>query len=317
MKLWYALFEARWRYWYGVSRHDRWAILGGQLVAPVEQETPPFWVWNAGLNQLYMSTLHLAPRHIAAYLKALKEYKITYIWGYASSLHALAQMAAEQGLEPPALKVAISNAEALLPHQRESISGFFGCPVRNTYGMAEAVAAGSECEYGIMHTWPDAGIIEVLKDGSDQPVAPGGVGRLICTGLINKDMPLIRYEVGDRGALAATVARCACGRTLPVLEKIEGRTIDNIVTADGRRIFWLNPVFYGLPLREAQIVQESLEALEVKVVPASGYSSSDTETIITRLKERVGNMNVAVAIVEDIPRSANGKFRSVINKVSV
>ena len=61
VKAWYALFEARWRRWYGVSRQDRWAILGGQLVAPVQTRRPPFWVWNAALQQLYLTSYHLAP----------------------------------------------------------------------------------------------------------------------------------------------------------------------------------------------------------------------------------------------------------------
>lgn len=39
---WYALAEARWRQWHGVSRHDRWIMLGGQLVIPVSQSRPPF-----------------------------------------------------------------------------------------------------------------------------------------------------------------------------------------------------------------------------------------------------------------------------------
>ena len=318
MQTWYALFEARWRYWYGVSRHDRWAILGGQLVTPVERQAPPFWVWNAGLKQLYLSTMHISPDHVADYIEALERYEITYLWGYASSMHSLAQMALEQGLRAPPLKVAISNAEALLPYQRETIGEFFGCPVKNTYGMAEAVAEASECEYGAMHLWADAGVVEVFADGEDESVPAGTVGRLICTGLVNKDMPLIRYEVGDRGALAAESgfeSACACGRTLPVLERIEGRTIDNVVTADGRKIFWLNPVFYNLPIREGQVIQEALGQFHIKIIPADGYEPKHSNDIVQRLKERVGEAEVEVDVVDDIPRSANGKFRAVINKV--
>ena len=69
---WYALFEARSRRWYGMTRHDRWAILGGQMVTPVHQKRPPFWVWNSGLNQLYMSSYHLSVktfRHISVCLR--------------------------------------------------------------------------------------------------------------------------------------------------------------------------------------------------------------------------------------------------------
>ena len=93
MRTWYALSDARWRHWYGVSRHDRFAMLGGQLVAPVRQRRPPFWVWNAALNQLYMSAYHLSPALIPHYLDALIHYRIKYLWGYTSSLHALAQEA--------------------------------------------------------------------------------------------------------------------------------------------------------------------------------------------------------------------------------
>ena len=69
---WYALFEARSRRWYGVSRNDRWAILGGQLVARQGQERPPFWVWNAALNQLYMSSYRLSPTLIPYYPRRLE-----------------------------------------------------------------------------------------------------------------------------------------------------------------------------------------------------------------------------------------------------
>ncbi len=60
-RAWYGLQEARFRRWNGISLRDRWGILGGQLIAPVSRRSPPFWVWNAALNQLYLSSFHLAP----------------------------------------------------------------------------------------------------------------------------------------------------------------------------------------------------------------------------------------------------------------
>ena len=90
VRAWYALFEARWRRWYGVSRRDRWAILGGQLVTAATQRKPPFWVWNAGLRQLYMSAYHLAPDLVPHYCDALRRYRIRYLFGYPSALYGLA-----------------------------------------------------------------------------------------------------------------------------------------------------------------------------------------------------------------------------------
>src|SRR5439155_9001358 len=120
-----------------VSRNDRWAILGGQLIVPIERRTPPFWVWNAGLKQLYLSSYHLAPDLIAAYLDALVRFRVTYVLGYSSALHALARGALALGRRDVALKVVVTNAEPLFDFERRAIAEAFGCPVRETYGMAE------------------------------------------------------------------------------------------------------------------------------------------------------------------------------------
>jgi phenylacetate-CoA ligase len=316
-RAWYALMEARWRGWYGLSRANRWAILGGQLVAPRSQKSPPFWVWNAGLKQLYLSSYHLSTETCAAYLEAVQEYRVEYLWGYASALHSLALFAEEQRLEPPRLKVVISNAEPLYAHQRELIGRVFACPVRDTYGMSEMVCAASECEAGRMHLWPETGLCEVLHDEKDEPVRPGETGRLVCTGLLNTAMPLIRYDVGDRVAIAPPGERCACGRTLPILLSVDGRSDDVVVTPDGRRIGRLDPVFKSdIPIREGQIVQESLELVRILVVPGPGFTASHERALVAALRERVGDMQVQLEKVAEVPRTANGKFRAVISKVN-
>src|SRR5262249_51357666 len=118
VRAWYALAEARWRRWYGVSRRDRWAILGGQLVTPMARRRAPFWVWNAACNQLYMSSYHLAPDLVPDYLEALRDYRVRYLLGYTSALHVLAQEVLRTGRDDVGMAVVITNAEPLLEHQR-------------------------------------------------------------------------------------------------------------------------------------------------------------------------------------------------------
>jgi phenylacetate-CoA ligase len=316
VQAWFALFEARARRWHGVSRHDRWAILGGQLVAPVEQKRPPFWVWNATMHQLYLSAYHLSVENAAAYLDALRDHGVTYLLGYPSGLYRLAQAAEEAGAQAPPLRVALGNAEPLLEHQRATIGRVFGCPVRETYGMAEIAAAASECEAGSLHAWPDTGLIELLADDADEPVADENAGRLVATGLINADMPLIRYDTGDR-VRRASGGGCACGRGLPVLRAIEGRSDDVVITRDGRHIGRLDPVFKAdLPIREAQIIQESLDRLRVLYVPTAAYTAADGEALVRRIHDRVGEIDVVLEEVAEVPRTANGKFRAVISHVT-
>lgn len=316
VRQWFALFEARSRRWYGVNRNDRWAILGGQLIAPVERERPPFWVWNMGQNQLYLSAYHLASPNITAYLEAMKKHEVRYLLGYPSGLYRLAQEIIDHGLAAPQLAVVIGNAEPLLDHQRQAIAQAFGCPVRETYGMAEIAAAASDCELDRLHVWLEAGHIEILSDTADEPVPDGEAGRLIATGLINADMPLIRYETGDRAAL--DVAGCACGRTLPVLKAIEGRVDDVVITRDGRHIGRLDPVFKAdLPIREAQIIQEDWDLIRVLYVPTATYTERDGDLLAQRIRDRTGEqMQIILEAVEAVPRTANGKFRAVISRVA-
>jgi phenylacetate-coenzyme A ligase PaaK-like adenylate-forming protein len=314
VRAWYALFEARWRRWYGVTRHDRWAILGGQLVTPVEKKDAPFWVWNAALNQLYMSSYHLAPELVSHFLSALERYQIRYLLGYTSSLHALTQVAAAHEPDKLRLAVAIANAEPVLNYQREAIARAFRCPVRETYGMAEIVAAAGECQAGRLHLWPEVGWIEVME-GADY-VPRGTPGEFICTGLLNDDMPLIRYRVGDRGALLGDEHVCGCGRTLPALAHIEGRVDDVLYTRDGRPVGRLDPVFKArLAIREAQLIQETLDVVRVRYVPADGFGKADARSIIAGLRARIGSVDVIMEEVDAIPRTSGGKFRAVISKV--
>lgn len=316
VKEWYALFEARWRGWNGVSRHDRWANIGGHLVAKTEKETPPFWVWNAGLKQLYMSSYHLAPEFIPSYFSALRRYDIEYIWGYSSSLYALARVALQRNEQIP-MRVAMTNAEPLMDHQRETISKVFACSVVETYGQVEGVTAASECSEGTLHLWPEVGILEVV-DEQGNSVEQGEIGEFITTGLLNADAPLIRYRLGDRGALGEA-SSCACGRTLPVLKTVEGRTDDVLITPDGRRVGRLDPVFKAdLPIREAQIIQHAVDEVSIRFVPDPTCQEEDVQKLVYRLRERVGpDVEITLQEVDCIPRTANGKFRAVVSELKM
>lgn len=313
VRAWYALYEARCRAWYGVSRHDRWAIVGGQLVAPITQAQAPFWIWNAALHQLYLSAYHISPETVKSYVTALRDYRVRFVLGYPSALHALAREMLAQDIAPLALTVAVANAEPVLGHQRDDIQRAFGCALRETYGMAEIVTAASECTAGRLHLWPEVGHTEVLGE-DDAPLRTGQTGALVCTGLLNPDMPLIRYRVGDHAALGrADATPCACGRTLPALEHIEGRSDDLLYTPDGRVVGRLDPVFKSqLPVLEAQIVQEALDRVRVRYVPATRFASTDGAALVERIRARLGDVRVVLEPVSSIPRTGNGKFRAVV-----
>lgn len=297
---WYALFEARARGWHGVSRHDTWALLGGQLVVRGDRDRPPYWVWNAALHQLYLSAWHLSPATADDYADVLRRRAPTHLVGYPSALATLARLATDL----PRPDVVLTNAEPLLDHQREAIGEAFGCPVRDTYGLAELVAGASECEAGTLHLWPEVGWVECVD------------GDLVATGLLNRAMPMVRYRVGDRVAGPVRWDPCACGRGLPTLPRVEGRDDDVVVTPDGRRLGRLDPVFKAdLPLVEAQVVQDRVDHLRLRLVPARPLTDADRAALVQRVRDHVGAMEVSIEELDRIERDAAGKFRAVVSEL--
>jgi phenylacetate-CoA ligase len=312
VRAWYGLAEARWRNWYGLSRQDRWALLGAQIVVPIEQTEPPFWVWNAGLNQLYCSTYHLRSDVLRHYLDALVRYRVRYLWGHSSALFTLASEAARIGFRGQ-LAAVLSSSEPLTRVQRRMIATAFKCPVRETYGMTEMAAAASECEHGRLHAWPEIAHLELLADATegDRPA------HLISTCLVNPAMPLIRYRTGD---LAARVSDCACpcGRTLPVLGGILGRFSDILLSPDFRQLppSAMEAVFDDdIRISEAQIIQDELTALRIRYVPADGFGEADAAKLVERVRQRMGEVSVTLERVDSIPRGPNGKFRAVLSRL--
>ncbi|HKQ80514.1 MAG TPA: hypothetical protein VJ810_42865 [Blastocatellia bacterium] len=312
---WYALFEARGRRWRGVSRFERWANLGGQAVVPARVTQPPFWVWNFPMNQLYLSANHISERNAAAYVEAMERYRVTHLVTYSSSAALLAREITKQGLQVKGMRAVITNAEPLSHSQRQEMRLGFGCEARETYGLCEISAAASECDEGGLHLWPEAGWVETLSDNENSPAPAGAAGRLVCTGLLNADMPLIRYVNGDRLRPAGQDSSCKCGRRLPLIAGIEGRTNDMLITRDGRNVYWLNPVFYGLAVSEAQIVQKSLDLIQVRYVPAEGFNQTTVRIIVDRLQGRMGDVEVRMEQAQQIPRNRNGKFQAVVCEI--
>ena len=301
----HAIVDVRTRGWDDIPDHARWARLGGQLVTPVRRRRPPFWVWNAAMHQLYLSTYHLAPDLIPHYLDALARYRVVYIAGYPSAVEAIAQEVVQLGRTDLRLAGVYANAEPVTPAQREIITAAFGCPTRESYGMVEGVAGASECPMGRLHQWPELGHVEVRRNGE-----------LVCTGLLNPDMILIRYRLGDRGQPPPDAAPCPCGRALPLMGPIEGRTDDVLITPDGRQGARMGAVFHGLPVRQSQIAQERVDLLRVSVAAAPGFDESHERTIIERIRERLGEIEVVVERTPEIARTANGKLRAIVSHLT-
>ena len=187
---------------------------------------------------------------------------------------------------------------------------FFACPCYDSYGQCEAVCMAMECQYRRMHVIAGAGIVEILReDGS--PCAPGEVGEIVATGLLNDAMPLIRYRTGDYAAWAEDQI-CACGNRRPILAHLEGRMDDYLVLRDGRRVGRLAAFKRSPTIHSAQLLQDSPDHAYLLVRPGAGYERRDALAVCEDIREKVGSFNLTVIEVPEIPRTARGKTALVV-----
>ncbi len=198
---------------------------------------PMAYFWSAPLPRSrfgLMPKVHV-PAHLdeEAQLRVLESNPGIFWYYHPTSLFALAQRAPER-LRQARPRGVVSHAELLTDSMRATIEGALGAPVYDQYGTSELNRMAWQCRVRRgYHVDADSYVLEILDD-DDRPVRPGEVGRAVVTGLANRMMPLVRYELGD--LLVASDRRCACGRTLPMIERIEGRAADRVRLPGGRRL---------------------------------------------------------------------------------
>ncbi|MGA7990075.1 MAG: hypothetical protein WCC53_01460 [Thermoanaerobaculia bacterium] len=310
-----ALREARSAGWAGVSFGRARATFSGRMVEPDPESSGPFYRYNAAERQVYLSPFHLRPDTAARYVEALRKHRVEWLTGYAVSYFLLARMILEQGLSVPPLVAVITTSEKVTPGMREVIQAAYRCRVFEEYSTVENALFASECERGRLHVSPDAGVVEILRpDGSR--CAAGEAGEVVATCLFRTSQPLIRYRLGDLARWSRE--SCPCGRAMPVLEEVIGRIEDVVVGPDGREMVRFHGIFVDQPnVREGQIVQEALNRIRVRVVPAGGFGPADEREIRRRVTQRLGPaVEVLVEKVAEIPRTAGGKFPAVVSELA-
>ncbi|MGH7828202.1 MAG: phenylacetate--CoA ligase family protein [Candidatus Binatia bacterium] len=307
---WWALVEVAIREVVEVGQKVPRAMMGGRTVVHGSQTEPPYWRYNNRWRQLYLSSYHVSARTAPDYVKALGDYRSKWITGYGSAIAALAQCALEMGIPPVPMRAAVVSGDTLLPGMRGSIEQFFDCKCYDSYGQCEAVCMAMECPQGRLHVIPAAGIWEILREDGSR-CAPGEVGEIVATGLLNEVMPLVRYRLGDFAAWAEKQG-CACGNPQPGITHLEGRVDDYMLTTDGRKVGRLAAFKRSPVIHSAQIVQDRPGHAYLLVRPGAGYRRPDAVAVRDDILERLGNFQVEIVEVGEIPRTLQGKTKLVI-----
>lgn len=303
--------------WWGLSVGDPEFALWGSPVELTRQDR------LRGVRDWLLATRLLPAFEMNAgtvshYIDLIDANGCRQIFGYPSAIYLLCCEAKKQRrpLRGLGIKAVFVTGEVLLPYQRDLIAETLNCPVANGYGGRDSGFIAHECPQGGMHILADATIVEIVgPDGRTLP--PGESGEIVVTDLYSHEAPFIRYATGD---IAAFTGRpCPCGRALPLLDRIEGRANDLILTPDGRAVNSLALVYAVREvegIEQYRICQRSLDTFHMRVVRNASYRTEGEERIRTAWSKLFRTpVHVTFEYLAQLPVERSGKHRHVVSEL--
>lgn len=259
----------------------------------------------------YVSAFDLTDEVLDGYLEIMDERRIDFLMGYSQSLYLFARRAREVGFNHRLIS-AVGWGSNMLRQYREALADAFGCQVFDSYGVSEGMQIAAECSAGNYHQFSLHVVAEYCRDG--EPVVTGELGEILLTRTDAGAVPLIRFAVGDVGR-AGDSEPCPCGRNLPLMGTIDGRTSDIVVTPNGNRLIteFFNGIFQMAQTVDSwQILQESPAAIHIRQVPREGYEPAHWDAIRNRILEMGDpDLIITMELVDEIPCEASRKRRYI------
>ena len=310
-----------------VFRNRRWlGIKIGEPVvhiwgSPIDQERAEAFRGriHAGITrETFLSAYEIGDAEFLKYAEVLKRSGASLLIGYPSVLSEFARFCDSRSIRFPKLRAVIVSAEALYKHHRQVIEEKLDTRLFNRYGCREVGDIAHEIpgQAGLVVN-SDRVLVEIV-DERGEPCAVGNQGRILVTDLDNYGMPLIRYDIGD----SASWAPSGEGRgrlPYPVLESVEGRSLDIVSSPGGARVggtFWTILLRKRPGFANFQVIQEKPDGVQIRYVRDSDTAEIDFAYFSSRIAEHFGvGFRCTFTEVDRIEPEANGKFRLVISRL--
>ena len=308
---------AKWRAtrWWGVDIGDTEAVIWGSPIEHGAQDRIRLW-----RDRLMRSTLlpafEMSEAKLDEFVAWIQRKRPRMLFGYPSALTYIARHAEKRGvrLDKLGVKVAFVTSERLYDEQRAAIESAFACRVANGYGGRDAGFLAHECPEGSLHLSAEDIVVETV-DAAGLPLPPGTAGEIVVTHLATADFPFVRYRTGDVGVLDNQA--CRCGRGLPVLRELQGRSTDFVVAADGTVMHGLALIYVirDLPGIEGfKVTQETRTLTRVELVTDRQFQVANEALIVAGFKKRLGaDVEVRVDRVAAIAPEQSGKYRYIVS----
>jgi len=267
-----------------------------------------------GLWRRYYFSLFEEPRELVS---KLLEIKPDVIETQPSTMRLICEYVKRENIHEITPKSIFTRAELLSGEDRKRIETIFGVRLIDLYGVSEFGIVAWECDkHQGYHINSDIVIVEAIRENRQ---VYGQEGTVICTDLTNYTMPFIRYGLGDIAVLSNE--KCGCGRNFPLIELVQGRSVDFVTLPSGRI---LSPILLESILEmiegigQYQLIQEKVDMFNVQIVKGQDFKETTLKEVNNVLKRVLGKgTRVHLNIVDEIPREKSGKVRPIVSKVPV
>lgn len=223
-------------------------------------------------------------------------------------------------LKMSGVEAILTNSETSTQLERSYYSKLLGVPVFDEYSSEELGLMATECAHGRYHVTEDNVYLEVINADEN------GFGNVVCTGLCNELMPLIRYDHGDLAKGCTRSARCECGSSCTSLEEINGRrddafhTRDHALVPSASILAAVDDILLDSrkALQEFRLIQRSSHSIELLTRYVGGYNTSMPD-ILEKLTIRLSSLfGYAISLshreVEALPAQKSYKRRSIVRE---
>ena len=263
-----------------------------------------------------LSSFDMDEEYMRKYIDVINSFKPKFIRGYPTSIHFLSKYIEKYQVGIHSPLAIFTTSEKLYPNMRKKIEEVFSCDVYDGYGLNDGGVSALECsEHSGLHIDMERAVMEVVdKDGTK---LENGEGEIIATSLYNYAMPFIRYDTGDVGHIIDD--SCGCGRPYKLLKELVGRSVDILVTPEGKNvhgwfflyIFWK----YCEGIKEYQVTQEKLDKIVIKIVPEDDFEETQLKKIREIIKTKSKNWDIEFKYVDKIERTETAKYKFIINNL--
>jgi phenylacetate-CoA ligase len=309
IRSWSQSNATRYRGWgmAGYDVGDKIFSIGGMSLYPGQQMNWSIKMYHNLERNTFLSGIELSDQVLAKHTDLLLKEKPKFLYGYASSLFIWANYLLRLDISIDFLQGVFSTSEVLYPDYRVAIEKAFNCKVFDGYGARDGNISAFECNvHQGYHLSAEACVVEIVDPKTGE--ATSGLGDIVVTDLYNFCFPMIRYKIGDSGRLVNRI--CSCGRGLPILEELSGRTGDVFRFDNGKILTGpaFTVLFKNLGFVKYQIRQLDGSTVLIQLVKSKNYKEEDTHIVEQIFHHHLGNdIKIHFEFLSDIPSYISGK----------